>query len=419
MLATEKTIFPLLLRRRVFLAAVFAAAFLVRFIYVLTLGEQLSFPDEENYIEIALNFLGGKGLVTDTGLVAARPPIYPLFLALIFKIFGKSLFAVRVVQALIGSLVPLATYYLARRVFGEWEAILSCVVTAFFNPFYVFYTGLLLTETPFILLIILNIFLLQYVFTARDWAQCIEGSILAGLGLALSALLRSSFLLFLPFAAPFWLIMAKKKKFALAAILITGAFLFIGVLPWGYRNKKLTGHYVFSTLTTGRSLYEACGPYADGGPAMHKTVWPEESRPETGKSEYDSDMVLKQKAKEYMQEHPGRTIKLALVKFKRFWNIVPNFAAYRKPFYIVASVLMYVPVLVLGLLGMWKCRTRLRRILFLLLPIIYFTLMHMVFVGSIRYREPIMSFMTILGAYFIANFRLPQKKWLHQGPRSS
>ena len=419
MLATEKKIFPLLLRRRVFLITVFAAAFLIRFIYVLTLKEQLSFPDEESYIQIALNFLGDKGLVTNTGLVAARPPIYPLFLALIFRIFGQSLFAVRVVQALIGSLVPLATYYLARRVFGEWEAILSCAVTAFFNPFYVFYTGLLLTETPFILLIILNIFLLQHVFTARDWIQCIEASVLAGLSLALSALLRSSFLLFLPFAAPFWLIMAKKKKFALAAILITGAFLFIGVLPWGYRNKKLTGHYVFTALTSGRSLYEACGPYADGGPAMHKTVWPEESRPEAGKSEYESDIILKQKTKEYIRENPGRTFKLALVKFRRFWNVVPNFAAYRQPFHIVVSVLTYVPVLILGLLGIWKCRTRLRRSLFLLLPIIYFTLMHMIFVGSIRYREPIMSFMAIFGAYFITNFRLPQKKWLHQGPHSS
>jgi hypothetical protein len=190
---------------------------------------------------------------------------------------------------------------------------------------------------------------------------------------------------------------------------VTALFFAAGVFPWAYRNRRLTGHWVFTTLTTGWSLYEACGPYADGGPAMHKTDWPEEIN---GKSEYVQDRILKQKAVEYAREHPGRTFWLALVKFKRLWNVVPNYAEYRKPLYVLVSIVSYCPVLLLGVLGLFAARKEIRGWLFLFLPILYVTLLHTVFVGSVRYREPITALLAILGAHYLIILRSRRHDWL-------
>jgi len=388
---------------------IFIASFTIRLVYVLTLEEKLFFPDEESYFQLGLNFLAGKGLLTDSGAMVSRPPFYPLFLAFCFKIFGPGVLAVRIIQTFAGSLVPVALYYLGRRTFGEWEGIIACSVAAFFNPFYVFYTGLLLTETFFILLIIVVVHILHSLYTERRWGPLFGRSVLAGLLLAAAALLKSSFFLFLPFAVPFWLIFSRRRRYAIVAVCVTGIFFAAGLFPWAYRNRRLTGHWVFTTLMSGRSLYEACGPYADGGPAMHKTLWPEEI---DGKSEYEQDRILREKAAQYIKERPLRTVRLGLVKLKRFWNIVPNYKRYRKPLYIVASIVTYLPVLLLGLLGVFEARKQIRNCIFLLLPVLYFTLMHMIFVGSIRYREPIMAFLAILAAHFLLSRHAKRYDWL-------
>ncbi len=409
MVSARQKLFPLSVGRWRFLLLIFIASFFIRFIYVLTLEGELFFPDEESYVQLASNFLAGRGLVTDSGALVSRPPLYPLFLAGCFKIFGPSVLAIRIIHAFVGALVPLAVYYLGRRVFGEWEGIIACCVAAFFNPFYVFYTGLVLTETIFILVIVVVMHILHSLYTERRWAKLFGRSILAGLSLAALTLMRSSFFLFLPFAVPFWLILSRRRRCALVAVCVTGIFFAAGLFPWAYRNKRLTGHWVFTTLMAGRSLYEACGPDADGGPAMHKTEWPEEIE---GRSEYDEDRILKERAIEYIKEHPLRTVRLALIKFKRFWNIIPNYEHYRKPLYMVVSIVTYCPVLLLGALGVFEARRQIRNHIFLLLPVLYFTLMHMIFVGSIRYREPIMAYLAILAAHFLLIRHSKRYDWL-------
>jgi hypothetical protein len=45
---------------------------------------------------------------------------------------------------------------------------------------------------------------------------------------------------------------------------------------------------------------------------------------------------------------------------------------------------------------MWLKRKHWQGWLLVVLPIVYFTLLHMVFVGSLRYRVPVMPFMMVL-----------------------
>ena len=61
--------------------------------------------------------------------------------------------------------------------------------------------------------------------------------------------------------------------------------------------------------------------------------------------------------------------------------------------------LVLLAFLLLGACGAWHLRARWRALSWLLLPVAYFTLLHLVFVGSVRYRVPVMPLVEILAAW--------------------
>jgi hypothetical protein len=96
---------------------------------------------------------------------------------------------------------------------------------------------------------------------------------------------------------------------------------------------------------------------------------------------------------------------LAAVKLVRLWNLWPNeprLSAW--PIRLVVA-LGYLPVLTLGLAGAVSSFRRSWPYLLCWLPAAYFTLLHVVFVSSIRYREPAMLALMVLAAGRILDFR--------------
>jgi len=384
-------------RKRTFLLVLFLVALAIRAGWGISRAEEIAFPDEKAYLEIATNFLAGKGFVTDGGSVATRTPLYPLFLAAVIKFFGRNYLAVRLFQALLGAFLPLLVYFLAKTYFRENEARFAGAVAAIY-PFFIFYTGLLLSETLFLSLFLLALFLLRRAFQKGNVSLALSG----GLVMGLASLVRPSAFLFLPFAVPFWLLFARKKLRAAKSVAVALLAFFIILFPWALRNRLLTGHFVWTTLESGRSLYESLGPEATGGPAMHLVHWPEDTR---SMSEFETDRYLRNLAISYALKNPRRTLKLSLVKFCRIYAPIPNAKAYRRPPYVLVSLVSYLPLLAIGFAGLWREGRRLRSLWLLALPILYFTLLHCVFVGSIRYRAAFMPSLIIFAGAFLFSRR--------------
>ena len=105
---------------------------------------------------------------------------------------------------------------------------------------------------------------------------------------------------------------------------------------------------------------------------------------------------------DWAKTHPGEVFKLSWIKIKRFWNPVPNVAEFRKPIMMVSLLLSFVPLIVFAMIGIIKLykTSREDRVLVgrFLLPMVYFTLLHSVFVSSIRYRQPILPLLAVLAA---------------------
>jgi hypothetical protein len=60
-------------------------------------------------------------------------------------------------------------------------------------------------------------------------------------------------------------------------------------------------------------------------------------------------------------------------------------------------------VLVTAALGLWRARRCIGWTLALLAPVLAFTVLHMVFVGSVRYRIPLMPMLFVLSAVGVAS----------------
>ena len=184
----------------------------------------------------------------------------------------------------------------------------------------------------------------------------------------------------------------QKRLKALGLWALAMAASLVAMSPWIVRNYVHTGKLVFTTLQTGASLYEGNSSDATGGPGMDRTSWPDEihSMPEYERNEY-----LLREAQQYMVSHPGRTLRLAIVKFRRFWSPVPNDPEQRTLLVSAAMLVSNVPAMLLWLVGLVSSIRRRRQSGLLLIPIVYYVLLQMIFVGSVRYRVPVMPLVLV------------------------
>jgi len=81
------------------------------------------------------------------------------------------------------------------------------------------------------------------------------------------------------------------------------------------------------------------------------------------------------------------------------WNVWPNEPGLAGRWYIRWVVFFtYTPLLILAIIGAWRTVARGWPYILCWLPAVYLTLLHVVFVSSIRYRDPAMLALLVLAA---------------------
>lgn len=204
--------------------------------------------------------------------------------------------------------------------------------------------------------------------------------------------------------------------------------------PWWARNAYITGRFVPTTLQVGPSLldglHEGASGASDEDMAFMQTVLAEQlledqrqSGPLVSTLEYRLNARAQAAAVDWAKQNPVEVIKLAGRKFLRIWTVWPDGGEINSVFTRLAITLSSFSIL---LLAIWSSWPRIGRIswfyMILWLPTLYFTLLHMVFVGSVRYREPALLVLIPLAACAVARWRhyavvRPATPWMgpHQG----
>ena len=114
--------------------------------------------------------------------------------------------------------------------------------------------------------------------------------------------------------------------------------------------------------------------------------------------EYGQDRYLRREALRFARANPQRALELAGVKLLRYWSPWPHAEQFQSWQAGLVLLLSYGPALALAVIGIWRHRRLGGTRMLLVLPILYFCVVHLVFVSSIRYRLPGMYPMLILAA---------------------
>lgn len=214
--------------------------------------------------------------------------------AVFFKLFGVKFSAAVIANLIAGILLILTSALLAKRWFGQREALWTAGVLAVW-PSLVMYATVIASEVFFALAI--NTALLAW--NARGLPAA-GGSALSGVTFALAALIRPVALL-VPalFAA---MTAARERKIAPQAwrLAVVMAVMFAAIAPWTARNIAVHDAFVLISTNGGPVLWMGNNP-ASTGDYMD---YPDSM---SALSEAERAKVLGNEAKAYMLSHPVRT----------------------------------------------------------------------------------------------------------------
>ena len=242
-------------RRWTLLLAVALLALILRLIYIAQISNapffDLRLGDAKAYHEWALRIVSGDWLGKD---VFYQAPLYPYFLAVVYKVFGDGPTMVRFVQAIIGagSCVLLAAAGMA--LFGEW-GIVAGVLLAIYPPA-IFLDGLLEKSALVTFFMTALLFLLSVrPFRSRE--------LIAGFVLGLLSLTRENALL-LALPITLWFVIGDRPRtvWRPAALFIAGCAL--ALLPVAARNYAVGHEFHLSTSQFGPNFYIGNNPQARG-----------------------------------------------------------------------------------------------------------------------------------------------------------
>lgn len=370
--------------------------------------EAFGFPDSESYWQLAENLARGEPYGTNPERRVFRTPGYPLLLAPLFILADgpPPVIWARVLGAVLGTAAVAGIALLARLLFGRSAAVLAALAAAVY-PGAIAMSVFVLSEAPFCPLMVLHLVLCAYAWRSSQRRPQAMFALAGGVAAGLATLMRPSWLLFTPLALAVLVVQRSQRRRALWL----GAWMLVGLaatmMPWWVRNWHVTGRFVPTTLQVGESLYDGLGPQARGGSNMRfvdefrQRLREEDARrgANDGRSfEQRLDDRMRRASWEWTAEHPAEALQLAFVKFGRMWKPWPNEPSLSDWRFRLVVAVGYTPLLILGLYGVWRYARRGWPYVLCLLPAVYFTALHVIFVGSIRYRQPAMLALIVLAA---------------------
>jgi len=184
-----------------------------------------------------------------------------------------------------------------------------------------------------------------------------------------------------------------------ASFFVFGALLVMS--PWWVRNYGITGKWVPTTLQVGASLYDGWHAGASGSsdenmdfvvPFIREQqaedeILANQGVPLESTLEWRIDRRLKNAAIAWAIENPSDVVRLGLVKLRKTWTPFPVAREISNPAVRWSEAFGYIVIALGGLWGAW----RLRRVDGAWLPLascLYLAILHAVFIGSVRYRQP-------------------------------
>lgn len=375
-------------------------SFVIKLILIFMYGNQLTLSSDD------LNYVKSAVVLMKTGVFTFHNyneptvfimPLYPFFLAAVFKIFGYGLYGlqvVRLIQAIFSCLTIVLVYLIGKFYFNEKIAIIAAAMMAFYIPNIVT-IGYMLTETLFTTLLCLLIYLsLKYLQNPSYLRFAVLGVIWT-----LATLCRPTIALY-PILLLFYILIFLRMKLLKTiqyGCIMLGIFIII-MSPWWLRNYREYGELIPLAASSGNPMLQ--GTYVDYKQTPENIVYYSLGKNafETNKSE--TETAIARIKNEFRKDFWGYLGWYTLGKTYYLWHTV----FYWKAFFGIGIEIVQVShyFILLGFCGIFVLSFK--NILRYVLPIsvlVYFNIVHCVYMAFDRYAFPLLPLLAVFSAYFI------------------
>ena len=388
-------------RVRTVLAIVMVAGFALRLIAMEVMNDGLNSPfvsDETSYARLATALAEGRGYVDEDGTPHIyRPPGVPFLVSLAFRITEPRVLVARVFMCALGTMLIPVCYLLGASLGNARVGLLSAVSAAVF-PNWVYYSGWVLTDLTSATLVGLAAWML-----IEGWRRnALLWFAAGGAAWGLAALTRPTCLAFGP-AVVLWVlvVMPNWRRRTLAA-LVTCVALAAMIAPWAVRNTLVHDQFVFASSLGGRggmTLWVGNNPNATGFLSKDFAYFQQTGSKLFSREDYphplDRANAYKADAVKFVQENPGRFVRLCAVRFVQLWKVYSPRVPLAQSLVTIAS---FGVALLFFLIQAARRGWRRSPEMLMLLLIASQTAVHMVFAASVRYRIPIEPLVLVMAA---------------------
>jgi 4-amino-4-deoxy-L-arabinose transferase-like glycosyltransferase len=371
--------------------------------------------DSQEYDRWAREIAAGDWLGSQ---VFFQAPLYPYLLAILYRLFGRSLDAVYLAQIVLAVAGCYGLYRAGREMAGERVGLGAALLAAVYGPF-LFYDAQLLKESP---AVAVTSFLLWALAAARA-KPGLRRWLGAGVLLGILALLRENALLLVPFLLPLaWTREGKGPAFLRrGGALVAGLVLVL--LPVAVRNGLVGGSFLPTSSQGGVNFYIGNNPQADG---TYQPIVPGKQIPALERKEParlaeqamgrrltagEVSRYWLSRSLDWVRREPGAFSRLQARKLGMFWSWYewPDAVDY---YHVkTLSPILRLPLLefggavllaLAGVTGLVLARRRLAPFAPVLLFSLGWMLTTVVFFLFSRYRLPVVPALLVLGGVTLA-----------------
>jgi hypothetical protein len=360
--------------------------------------------DEKYYFTLAKSIAGGT---YDDGYLI-RPPLYPLFLGAMIRVFGTGFTPILVVQSLVrGSLVA-QVIYMGRKYASAATGILAGGLLAIY-PLLIWNYTRFLNEVLYLPLFLFSFYMVERSVRTERPADAFTAGIASGLA---SLVRATSF--FLTFVIAIWFVVRRSKsgRFSrrnLASALLLVVALLIAVSPWTIRNAVVhkafmpmgnEAAYNLWFIVSGVTLSEATDQWLSWG------------------TQVERQKEALRRWRDYVVKNPTFHIKRLINRLPRIFDpeeqrpargiaLITHGVGSRRhgvlgPIVDVLTPAVFLVLMVGGLIGLAALKDAPHRRGLTLLTVLYFILLYAPTIMKSRYFLPVVCLLAIYAARLIA-----------------
>jgi 4-amino-4-deoxy-L-arabinose transferase-like glycosyltransferase len=215
----------------------------------------------------------------------------------------------------------------------------------------------------------------------------------------LAILTRPAIELLAPFLVVWFALVLRRKplRIAMRDLAVYTAVYVLLFLPWWIYNYKTYNTFVRLNLGSGLVFYSGNNPMNDTGGGISAIDYDAKAFSHIA-DPVARDEAMMRAALRFIRDNPRRFLELSMMKFERFWRIVPFAPRFRGNLAAIFLTISFVPLAWAAIAGLTLARRRFWYLTPLLGFVLYLMLVHMVTIGSIRYRFPAEPILMVLAA---------------------